>query len=119
MITRRELIQKFVLFGGTAIGSGAFGSLLDRSVFAKVSAASGPIVTTNLGKLRGAHVNGVYSFKGIHLRSLYRWSATFPAARASKPLDRSTRRAQGGTASPTGSGLRRILAWPVWTGGLE
>jgi para-nitrobenzyl esterase len=66
MITRRELIQKFVLFGGTAIGSGAFGSLLDRSVFAKVSAASGPIVTTNLGKLRGAHVNGVYSFKGIH-----------------------------------------------------
>jgi len=66
MITRRDLIQASVLFGGAAIGRGAFGSLLDRSAFAKDSAASEPIVKTTLGRLRGAHVNGVYSFKGIH-----------------------------------------------------
>lgn len=66
MITRRDLIQASVLFGGAAIGRGAFGSLLDRSAFAKDSAASEPIVKTTLGRLRGTHVNGVYSFKGIH-----------------------------------------------------
>jgi para-nitrobenzyl esterase len=62
MITRRDLIQASVLFGGAAIGSGSAGSLL---ALAK-DPATEPIVTTTLGRLRGTYRNNVYSFKGIH-----------------------------------------------------
>jgi hypothetical protein len=61
MITRRELIRNSVLMGGAAFGRGAFGSVLAHG---KGRAATEPIVTTALGKLRGAHTNGAYSFKG-------------------------------------------------------
>jgi len=51
---------------GVAVARGALGSLFSRAVLADDTAPTGPIVTTNLGRLRGAFGNGVYSFKGIH-----------------------------------------------------
>jgi para-nitrobenzyl esterase len=63
---RRELLKSSLLSCGAAFTSAALGSRLSRAVLADDTAPTAPIVKTDLGRLRGAFANGVYSFKGIH-----------------------------------------------------
>ncbi len=63
---RRELLKSSLLSCGAAFASAALGSRFSRAVLAEDTASAGPIVKTNLGRLRGAFANRVYSFKGIH-----------------------------------------------------
>jgi para-nitrobenzyl esterase len=58
MIRRREILKSSLAGCGAALAGGSLRSLLAES--------AGPIVETNLGKLRGVSTNGVYTFKGIH-----------------------------------------------------
>jgi para-nitrobenzyl esterase len=65
MIRRREILKSSLVGCGALAGS-ALGSLLAPSAFGRNGESAGPIVDTNLGKLRGSSTDGVYSFKGIH-----------------------------------------------------
>ncbi len=85
MVTRREFIQASALLGGVAIGGNSFSPLRAPG---KDSAAINPTVTTALGKLRGAHVNGVYSFKGIQYGASTAGPLRFQPPVPPKPLDR-------------------------------
>ena len=58
MIRRREILKSSLVGCGAAVASGPLRSLLAES--------AGPIVETNLGKLRGVSTDGVYTFKGVH-----------------------------------------------------
>ena len=58
MIRRRDILKSSLVGCGAALAGGSLGSLLAES--------AGPIVDTNLGKLRGVSTDGVYTFKGIH-----------------------------------------------------
>ena len=65
MIRRREILKSSLVGCGAALAGGALDSLLAPSVFAGRAESAGPIVETNLGKLRGVSTGGVYSFKGV------------------------------------------------------
>ncbi len=58
MMRRREILKSSLVGCGAALSGGSLGRLLAES--------AGPVVETNLGKLRGVSTDGVYSFKGIH-----------------------------------------------------
>jgi para-nitrobenzyl esterase len=58
MIRRREILKSSLVGLGAALAGGSLGSLLAES--------AGPVVETNLGKLRGVSDSGVYTFKGVH-----------------------------------------------------
>ena len=66
MLGRREFLQASLFGCGATIASGAFGSPAIHAVYADDPASAKPVVTTSLGRLRGAFANGVYSFKGVH-----------------------------------------------------
>jgi len=58
MIRRRDILKSSLAGCGAVLAVGSLGSLLAES--------AGPIVETNLGKLRGVSDQGVYTFKGVH-----------------------------------------------------
>jgi para-nitrobenzyl esterase len=66
MIGRREILKSSLVGCGAALAGGTLGSLLARSAFAGNRESAGPVVETNLGKLRGVSTDGVYTFKGVH-----------------------------------------------------
>ncbi|MGA8870328.1 MAG: carboxylesterase/lipase family protein [Candidatus Acidiferrales bacterium] len=66
MLGRREFLRASVFGCGATIAGEAFGSSVIHAVYADNPASAKPIVTTSLGRLRGAFANGVYSFKGVH-----------------------------------------------------
>jgi para-nitrobenzyl esterase len=65
VIRRREILKSSLVGCGAALAGGTLDSLLTPSVFAGRSESAGPIVETNLGKLRGVSTDGAYSFKGV------------------------------------------------------
>jgi para-nitrobenzyl esterase len=81
---RRELLKSTLLSFGGAIATGTMGSWYPRPARADDAPAK-PIVETNLGKLRGAFANGVYSFKGIHYGASTEGSMRFSPPSPPKP----------------------------------
>ena len=65
MIRRREILKSSLAGCGAALAGGALSSLLAPPAFARKGESAGPVVETNLGKLRGVSTEGVFTFKGV------------------------------------------------------
>lgn len=66
MLKRRDFLKASLMSCEAFVANGVLGSHLARAVYADDLSLAGPVVTTSLGKLRGAFANGAYSFKGVH-----------------------------------------------------
>jgi hypothetical protein len=62
-IQRRTLLQRSLLGGATVVAGTLIGGLASRWTYA---ADPSPVVDTTGGRVRGAAINGVQTFKGIH-----------------------------------------------------
>jgi para-nitrobenzyl esterase len=83
MIDRRELLRISLMGGGVALAGGRIGSLITQSTFA--DGGSGPVVETKSGKVRGASIDGVQTFKGIHYGASPEGAMRFMPPVAPKP----------------------------------
>jgi para-nitrobenzyl esterase len=81
-VNRRTLLRRSLIGGGSLMASTLLGGLSARWAFA---ADASPIVKTTAGKVRGATVNGVQTFKGIHYGESTAGSMRFLAPVAAKP----------------------------------
>jgi para-nitrobenzyl esterase len=81
-VNRRTLLRRSLIGGGSLMASTLLGGLSARWAFA---ADASPIVETTAGKVRGATVNGVQTFKGIHYGESTAGSRRFLQPVAAKP----------------------------------
>ena len=81
-VNRRTLLRRSLISGGSLMASTLLGGLSARWAFA---ADASPIVETTAGKVRGATVNGVQTFKGIHYGESTAGSRRFLQPVAAKP----------------------------------
>jgi para-nitrobenzyl esterase len=81
-VDRRTLLQRSLLGGGALMASALAGGLSARWAFA---ADASPIVETSAGKVRGAVINGVQAFKGIHYGESTAGTMRFLPPMAAKP----------------------------------
>jgi para-nitrobenzyl esterase len=61
-LDRRTLLQRSLVGGGALMAGSLLGSRFISAAFASDSA---PMVETNVGKIRGAAIDGVQTFKGV------------------------------------------------------
>ena len=131
MIRRREFVK-------TSLAGAALANPLARAAFAAVNPAA-PIVATKYGKVRGATIAGVHSFKGIHYGANPAGVARFQPPSEPKPWTEIASAQNFGDMAPqilssaTGSDIRiamgdifgpgkvseNCLVLNVWTPSLE
>lgn len=81
-IQRRTLLQRSLLGGATVVAGTLIGGLASRWTYA---ADPSPVVDTTGGRVRGAAINGVQTFKGIHYGASTAGAMRFMAPVAAKP----------------------------------
>jgi para-nitrobenzyl esterase len=81
-VDRRTLLKRSLLGGGSMMASALVGGMYARWAFATDAS---PIVETSAGKVRGAAIDGVQTFKGIHYGESTAGSMRFLPPVAVKP----------------------------------